>query len=90
MVTFDGKAWIIGGRSDNRVTYNSYALHFDFYTWERQPELIYARELHACAVMDNGDTEMIVVAGGYGEFGNVLDTVEILKPNSYWERGKKR
>ena len=64
------------------------------------PEMNYRRKGHGCAVMNDGESSVIVVAGGYGyhksysdgsyNMGNPLNKVEILDPSSgQWNMGKK-
>ena len=83
----------IVGPGFQSVTYKTYTFSdIGNGIWNREAGLIYARESHACGVIKsdfNQGNEMIVVAGGYGEFGNLLDTVEYLTSRNFnWQRGK--
>ena len=97
MVTLDFRGsyeqvWIIGGRTKEGSSYKT-QIHSGN-DWVRGPDLIYARQEHACAVIKSeafGNQELIIVAGGRDEmFGdNPFSSVEFhVSGTQYWYRGK--
>ena len=105
MVTLDFRGpneqvWAIGGKTSEGSSYKTYILgggygNYDW-DWERGPDLIYARQEHACVATKSkayGNLELIVVAGGRDEmFGDgAFNSVEFhISGTEYWFRGKTR
>ena len=92
-VTFKDRIWIIGGfsESEEEISYRTQILddHWDpNWEWYEGPELIYGRWGHSCVVTQSRfhDAEVIVIAGGFGEHGGLIDSVEFMFHNK-WERG---
>ena len=91
-VTFQDKIWIIGGfsKSEEEISYRTQTLeyHDPHWFWHEGPELIYGRWGHSCVVTQSRfhDAEVIVIAGGFGEYGGLIDSVEFMFDNK-WERG---
>lgn len=83
---------VLGGRSGLNVLFEVHTIRADSGEgWDEYlkiPDLIYARELFACGLVAN---QQIIVAGGIGEYGQVLDSVEYFDWHvGYWQRGKYR
>ena len=98
MVTLDFRGpneqvWAIGGKTSEGSSYKTYILGGGS-NWESGPDLIYARQEHACVATKSkayGNLELIVVAGGRDEmFGyNTFNSVEFhISGTEYWFRGK--
>ena len=100
MVTLDFRGpneqvWVIGGKTSEGSSYKTYILGGGS-DWESGPDLIYARQEHACVatkIKSFGNLEVIVVAGGRDEmFGDgAFNSVEFhISGTEYWFRGKTR
>ena len=66
--------------------------YYDSYydNWSEGPELIDERYRHACVTTEYHDGTAIVIAGGYGEYGIVVDSVEYLYTGDHrfhWRQG---
>ena len=85
------KAFIIGGSGalTNNINFNS-VLIFSFInqTWQYGHNLIFARRMHGCGILKDGNDHIIVVAGGLGDTG-VLSSVEMynLESGNGWYSG---
>ena len=100
MVTLDFRGpneqvWVIGGKTSEGSSYKTHILRGGS-EWETGPDLIYARQEHACVATKSkayGNLELIVVAGGRDEmFGDgAFNSVEFhISGTEYWFRGKTR
>ena len=101
MVTLDFRGpneqvWVIGGKTSEGSSYKTYILGNYSSDWKGGPDLIYARQEHACVATKSkayGNQELIVVAGGRDEmFGDrAFNSVEFhISGSEYWFRGKTR
>ena len=102
MVTLDfrgpnERVWVIGGKTSEGSSYKTHILYLNYdWDWENGPDLIYARQEHACVATKSkayGNLELIVVAGGRDEmFGDgAFNSVEFhISGTEYWFRGKTR
>ena len=81
---------ILGGNSNGQVMYQSLYLDESRFEWnDFGHNLIYGRESFACSVVEvnQSNKKVIVVAGGIGEFGSALNSIETFNGDS-WERSK--
>ena len=95
----ENQIYVIGGRDTNgQYTNDVYILNsHDNFSYKYHSNMNYQRGGHGCAVMNDGQSLVIVVAGGYGKLSSssssskaFLDSVEILDPSlGQWNIGKK-
>ena len=81
------KAFVIGGL--NTINFNWVVIFsLNNQTWEYGPNLIFARRMHACGILKDGNDHIIVVAGGLGDSGP-LSSVELynLESGNGWYSG---
>ena len=83
--------WVIGGMGNTQsVSYRTsyYEPYYD--RWYEGPQLIYGRYGHSCVTTEYRNGTAIVVAGGYGEYDYIINSVEFLYSGDYsfsWKRG---
>jgi len=76
----DDQVIIIGGR--DRTGWNSVSRRVDGYV-EALPPLLVGRSHHACGLVEMEDkSKLLVVAGGYNDNYEALDTIEVLRMDS--------
>ena len=90
-VVFQDKIWIIGGliKNEEEVSYQTQILDNYYDYWYEGPELIYGRWGHSCVVTESrfyNNAEVIVIAGGFGEYDGLIDSVEFMY-DFKWSRG---
>ena len=91
MIQYDEKSiYIIGGFQNNLKSNKTWIVDpTNGFTIREGPSLKEKRIRHKCAKMTINDRTILVVAGGYGNSLNLLDSVEILDPlrNKEWDSG---
>ena len=92
MIQYDEKSiYIIGGIQNGRFSSKKTWIvdPTDEFQIKEGPTLNKGRHCHGCAKMSLNGRTILVVAGGYGEDYEVLDSVEILDPSgsNVWTQG---
>ena len=95
----ESQIYVIGGYYNDLSDRSHYVYIFnplDNFSYKQGPSMNYRRNGPGCAVMHDGETSVIVSAGGYGRLSsqaassnNGLNSVEILDPSlGQWNMGK--
>ena len=92
----ESQIYVIGGRVNGTYTNDVYVFNpLDNFSYIHHSAMNYQRAFHGCAVKNDGESLVIVAAGGYGKLSSSfsyanLDSVEILDPSlGQWIIGKK-
>ena len=93
----ESQIYVIGGEGNGQYSNEVYVYNpLDNFSYKYHSTMNYRRSNPGCAIMNDGDSMVIVVAGGYGRLSSSyssngeLDSSEILDPSQgQWNIGKK-